>query len=318
MHITVCIPTRNRGLSIARTLRSLAASRYEDFDVVVVDQSETDATAQAVQEATAGDARFTYLHSQTVGAAAARNIAIAQAEGPIIAFTDDDCEVSPEWLAALVAAFSQYPKVGEVCGPVQAASHDAAAGFIPTYEIGRRALISSRWAMWRAGGIGANMAFRLETLRKAGPFDEILGPGAALYSCEEGDMTYRVLKAGYQVFNTPDAAVIHSGFRSFAEGKQFIRQTSLGVGAAYMKHLRLGDLGILPTMLYIGLIWCISWKNLLLLRKRTGLGRLLYYIRGILASFHFSIDRSTLLYRPREERASAAARPSDSLASLSE
>src|SRR5579871_5079677 len=91
MHVTVCICTRNRGSSIATTLRSVAASTYKDFDAVIVDQSTTDETAEAVRAVIAEDERFRYLRSQAVGASAARNVAIAQACGPLIAFTDDDC-----------------------------------------------------------------------------------------------------------------------------------------------------------------------------------------------------------------------------------
>src|SRR5690349_3490688 len=114
MHVTVCICTRNRGASIVATLRSLDASSYTDFDVVIVDQSTGDETAQAIRAATDGDARFSYLRSTSVGLAAARNLALAQARGPIIAFTDDDCEVSPQWLAALVDIFQQNADVGAV------------------------------------------------------------------------------------------------------------------------------------------------------------------------------------------------------------
>lgn len=113
-------------------------------------------------------------------------------------------------------------------------------------------------------------------------------------------MTYRILRAGYSVINTPDAPVLHRGFQTFAQGKTLVRDTYLAISAAYMKHLRLGDLAILPTLLYLWAFQCISWKDLLLLRKRSGLGRFLYYGRGLIASFQYQIDRQRKVYLPRQ------------------
>ncbi len=297
MHVTVCVCTRNRGSSIVTTLRSLAASSYEDFDVVVVDQSVADDTAQAVQETVADDARFRYVRSLTVGVAVARNIAIAQAAGPIIAFTDDDCEAPPEWLSALVEAFRQHPQVGEVCGVVQSIPYDPEAGHIPVFLLRRRQKITSPWAFWRAGGISANMAFRQEALQAAGPFDELLGPGGPLYAGEDRDMTYRILKAGYQVVNVPEAVVIHSGFRSWKDGgKLLVRHAYFGLGAIFMKHIRVGDMAIVPTIMNVWLFHCISWRKLLLLRRGSGLPNLVYYGRGFRASFHYPINRLQRCY----------------------
>src|SRR5712692_10762341 len=111
MHVTVCISTRNRGASIVATLRQLAASQYDDFDVVIVDQSTTDATAQAASEFVGDDARFTYLRTATCGSSVARNIAVEHARGPLLAFTDDDCEPSLDWLPLLVRHFVEHPEV---------------------------------------------------------------------------------------------------------------------------------------------------------------------------------------------------------------
>src|SRR6516162_6518530 len=97
MHVTVCIATRNRGSSVADTLRSLGASRYRDFDTVIVDQSVDDTTEQAVRLC-ADDLAITYVRSASAGLSHARNLCIEHASGPIVAFTDDDCEVGEDWL----------------------------------------------------------------------------------------------------------------------------------------------------------------------------------------------------------------------------
>ncbi len=302
MHVTVCICTRNRGHKIMATLQSLVASTYTDYDVVIVDQSTSDETAQAVEDVTAGDQRFQYLRSATVGLSAARNVAIGQARGPIIAFTDDDCEVSPTWLTVLADVFQRHPEVGEVCGTVQSAFYKAGSGYTPVFTVKAEEEIRSRWQLWRAGGIGANMAFRQEVFQAANVFDEILGAGGPLYSSEDLDMTYRVLRAGYSVLNTPDATVIHDGFRSLDETRVLIRQAYFSLGAMYMKYVRRGDMAILPTLLYTWWVRCVSWKKVFLLRRESGLGNFLAYMRGMLTSFQYPIDRRRWVYLPRQQQ----------------
>jgi glycosyltransferase involved in cell wall biosynthesis len=299
MHVTVCICTRNRGASIAATLRSLVAATYADFDVLIVDQSVTEETAQAIQAEVGEDKRFSYLRSPTVGKSIALNIAVAQARGPLIAFTDDDCEVKPNWLSVLVDTFSHYPDAGEVCGPVLAVPHNSTRGYIPTHMMKRPERVRSLWRMWRASGIGANMAFRQEALKAAGPFDELLGPGAEMHNSEDTDMTCRILEAGYSVCNEPEAIVLHSGFRSWDEdGKLILRRAYLSASLVYMKYLRLGNVAILPTLLCNLLSRCIYWKKVVLFRWRGGLGvrNLLSFLQGMRQSFHYGVDRQRRIY----------------------
>jgi len=295
MHVTVCICTRDRGPTVARSLRSVFASRYDDYDVVVIDQSTSDDTERTIEHLEVPRRRLTYVRSQTAGSSIAHNLAAEHAQGPIVAYTDDDCEVSPDWLRLIAAYFQANPNVGEVCGAVVAGPHEQEQGFVPDSVITRAELTSSPWLKWRERGIGANMAFRLDVLRAVGPFDVALGPGAPLRSCLDGDMSYRVLKAGYAVLDVQDAYVIHHGFRTWEEGTTLLRGVGLGMGAAYMKHLRLGDVAVIPTLLWE---WagCISWGRLIKFQRRSGLARFAFYAKGMLTSFQYRIDRSRRIY----------------------
>jgi hypothetical protein len=114
-----------------------------------------------------------------------------------------------------------------------------------------------------------------------------------------------MLKAGYVVAYIPEAYVIHHGFRTWAEARVQTKDAGFGMGAAYMKHLRLGDLAIVPTLV-ISWVCCISWKRLLLLRGRTGVAFFLAYARGMLASFPYQIDRRTRTYLPSGRAVHAA------------
>lgn len=297
MHVTVCICTRDRGDGIVGAVRSVLASSYSDFDVIVVDQSVSGETEAAMSRIVTDSARCRYLRSQTRGSSAAHNVAVSHAAGPILAFTDDDCVVAPDWLETLVRYFASEPRVGAIFGVVDAGAHDRSAGFIPTCAVPRARRVSSPWMKWREHGIGANMALRAEALAAAGPFDEMLGSGGTLYASLDRDMAYRILRAGYTVMDVPDARVVHFGFRTWAQGRPMMRRVGVGIGATYMKHLLLGDTAVLPT-LFVEWFRCVRWRRALTLRSRCGVACALGYLHGIALSFVYPRDRATRTYIP--------------------
>src|SRR5262249_21590538 len=87
--IAVVIPTRNRGAQAAEAA-SAVLSDSTDFELVVVDQSTDDATAEALRPLQ-GDPRLRVIRSQLRGASNARNAGVAATSSPLVAFTDDDC-----------------------------------------------------------------------------------------------------------------------------------------------------------------------------------------------------------------------------------
>jgi glycosyltransferase involved in cell wall biosynthesis len=301
MHVTVCVPTRDRKASLVRTLRALARLDYPDFDVIVVDQTAAiaddpaDASETILADLLACDARFTYIRSRTTGTSAARNLAIARARGQIVAFTDDDCEPASDWLRQIVAHFHTHPDVGLICGDVRPAPHDRTTSYVLTASVGRPRRIASPWLKWRDVGIGANMAFRREVLRVVGPYDELLCPGSALHSGQDRDITYRVLRAGYVVLDTPAVWVLHHGIRSLALSRARMHRTALGLGAAWMKYLRIGDVAVLPTLLHDWVGW-INWGRLVRLRRGCGVSNCVWFAWGLLASFRHEIDPRRRVY----------------------
>lgn len=297
-HLTVCVPTRDRGDRIGPTLISLKALQHEDFDVVVVDQSSDDGTAATFATLVADDARFRYLASPTTGSSTARNVAASCATGSLIAFTDDDCVVPPDWLTSLQLIFAKHPQAGLVCAAVHKGEHDPTQGYVPIFYPPRFEVIRSPWVKWRARGIGANLAMRADALRDVGPFDEVLGAGGPLHSCEDGDIVYRFLKAGYGVVNAPEPAVIHQGFRNWSQAGVIWRRALFACGADCMKHLRLGDPAIIPTLLYIWFGRTAKWGDVLRLRRQSGVALFLEFARGLLSGLRQPLDRRTRTFAP--------------------
>jgi glycosyltransferase involved in cell wall biosynthesis len=296
VRVTVCLATRNRGEAIGPTLASLLELDHESFEVVIVDQSEGDTAVRTFRRLVGTDDRFTFLQSDTVGLSVARNIATAVAHGEILAFTDDDCVVPKDWLGAIEELFTEHPEVMMICGAVLAGDHDPAAGAIPTFTPSRFQTLRSPWTKFKTRGIGANLAVRATALRRVGPFDEVLGAGGALKSCEDGDMEYRFLRAGLPILDAPHPAVVHSGFRTWAELRPLSRGALMACGATCMKHLRLHDPAILPTLVYLWLARTVRWNNAVRFRRPIGASLFYEFARGMIVSFRYRVDPRTGTY----------------------
>lgn len=112
--ISVIVPTFNEEDNIAQCLVSLShqsLSRSE-YEIIVVDGGSKDATCEIA--AKYADMVFTQT-SRKVGGA--RNDGVMAAKGDIIATTDADCILPPDWLKRIAEDFRD-PSVVQVYGPV--------------------------------------------------------------------------------------------------------------------------------------------------------------------------------------------------------
>ena len=108
--ISVVMPTYNKAAWLRRTLSAWRHQRFEDYEIVLVDDGSTDGTRDVVAEfETTLPIRF--LSGEHRGRSAARNWAIAAARGATIVFTDDDRIVSPSFLSEHVRAGAHHDVV---------------------------------------------------------------------------------------------------------------------------------------------------------------------------------------------------------------
>ena len=114
--MTVAICTRDRTEDLAICLDSLDRVDYEDFEIVVVDNAPASDATRLLVERRGG--RVRYVREPRPGLDWARNRAIAEATGDVVAFADDDVTVDPGWLRALAAAFGTDEAVAAVTGLV--------------------------------------------------------------------------------------------------------------------------------------------------------------------------------------------------------
>jgi len=204
--VSVAVCTLNRKNLLRRCLNGLFNLNYpkSKYDIIVIDGGSTDGTVNMLKN------EFPnvkiYLEKR-VGVSHARNKALELANGDFIAFTDDDCVVTKDWLYYLVTSFSS-PRIGAVGGPVRFLYHEkipckllvkAALG---GYDLGEK-------EMFVRFLITANIVIRREIFQHI-KFETILGRmGNMLFDNEDVEFCERMLKMGYHLLYNPKAIVYH-------------------------------------------------------------------------------------------------------------
>jgi glycosyltransferase involved in cell wall biosynthesis len=108
--VTVVIPLYNKAGEIRRCLDSVFAQSVEDFKVLVVDDGSTDDGGSIAAQT--GDSRVSVVRQSNLGASAARNRGIAEANTEWVALLDADDEWKPGFLAAVLALRERFPEAG--------------------------------------------------------------------------------------------------------------------------------------------------------------------------------------------------------------
>lgn len=235
--VSVLMCTRNRPEDIVFALPSVLSNVGVEYEVLVVDQSDDDRTAQFVRSLQNDHPHLRYLSTKTRGLSRARNLAIQEARGQILAFTDDDCETGTDWLATMVRLFEEDPEMAILFGRVQAPENVPAGAVVPCLYFNKR--IEMRGG--RILGMGANMAFRRDVPERLGPFDEALGGGAVLPGGEDFDFSFRAQRAGLKVVADPRLTLTHKSYRDARQWQRVVRLCGEGDAAFYIKHVRCGD-----------------------------------------------------------------------------
>ena len=215
--VSVIIATYNRAQSLWQTLTSLMVQKGMDcsYEILVVDNhsmDDTRAVAESFQKKNPQLIRYVFEPRQ--GVAYARNAGVANAQGRILAFVDDDVVVSDHWLRALWKCFQETGACavgGKIerkwdCEPPAWYSEEVGGCLIhQDFGSSRR-----RWNSESQHMVTANLAFRRDAFEKFGVFREELGRrGEELVGGEDREFYQRLVKAGALVMYEPEALVWH-------------------------------------------------------------------------------------------------------------
>jgi len=255
---SVVVCTRERPGQLKQCLASLQELSRKPDEIIVVDNApRSDATHQLVRQFPG----LRYIQEPRPGLDAARNAGIRNTTGEIVAFTDDDAVLHPDWIAQISQGFKN-PNVMAVTGLVLPAELETLAqflfethwgfgrGYVPKV-FGRQFFKREQGRgvpTWEIGA-GVNMAFRRAVFDQVGLFDERLDVGAA--GCSgDSEMWYRILSQGYACRYEPAAVVYHYHRREMsAFHRQIFHYMRGHVTALLIQFERSGHLGNIRRVL---------------------------------------------------------------------
>lgn len=218
MFVSVAIQTYNRSGMLAQTLESLRQLRppvAADYEVLVVDNNSKDDTPEVIRRyADELAPRLRSVFEPRQGLSHARNRALAEAKGDIVAFTDDDVCVDPGWLQALCDAFAKYS--ASVVGGRSYLIYPTPEGR-PSWLPAERETLYSRLDHGPEVCVGIdkdlfglNFSVLKRAAIEAGGFDVTFGRRGTNLACgEEEDLLNRIRQAGGIVVYEPGAVVGH-------------------------------------------------------------------------------------------------------------
>jgi glycosyltransferase involved in cell wall biosynthesis len=196
--VSVVIPVRNGAATMARCLVAAFASRYERFEVIVVDDGSDDQSAELIKTFPC-----TLIHLPVpAGASRARNVGASHSNGNILFFTDADCLLNEDTLAKAVAALS-------------AAGRDVVLGGTYTvkpaddrfFSVFQSVFINHAESRDRDNPdyIATHaMMLYADTFEKSGGFSEDFMP-----ILEDVDFSHRLRRAGHRLVMDPGIQVRH-------------------------------------------------------------------------------------------------------------
>lgn len=169
--VSVIVPAYNAAAFVGRTLASLCAQSFRDFEVIVVDDGSTDGTAQVVRDMAAHDGRIRLVQQANGGVAAARNRALSEARGPYVANLDSDDLWRPAFLERTVAALAELGSRGAFAF-ARSRWIDADDQLLPQADVALPASVGYRDLLLRNPvGNGSAMLMRTDLVRAVGGYD---------------------------------------------------------------------------------------------------------------------------------------------------
>lgn len=209
----ICI-TRNRPEHLLNLLQSLLVQQYVHFELIIIDQSDKKEIEPNIFSKLRQFSHVYYVLSPKKGKSRGLNQAIRLSSAPLLAFTDDDCIVSKNWIKTITQTFASHPAISGIYGMTLPYKPNIHTGQICpcTFNRGIAHTISTPRIHWKHIGFGNNMAYRKSIFLSLGGFKEWLGPGSIGSNAEDAEFALRTLDHKKTLYYNPMARVYHDGW----------------------------------------------------------------------------------------------------------
>lgn len=114
--ISIIIPVYNVKRYVGKCLDSIMRQKYENLDIVVVDDGSSDDSGEICDNLVKKDERIRVFHKKNGGLSDARNFGLKKAKGDIVAFVDGDDFVSEDYVSAMYEEMTRNNVDVVVCG----------------------------------------------------------------------------------------------------------------------------------------------------------------------------------------------------------
>ena len=222
MDATILICTFNRAGLLGETLRSLAGMHVDSrlrWEVLVVDNNSSDNTRAVTERYAAGfPAPVRWLFESRQGKSHALNTGIHASAGDVIVFTDDDVQVTPDWLDAGVRPLLERTDIDYTGGPV----HPLWESEPPAWINGKPGILWGPIALVDYGpepfifedrqriAMGVNMAVRRSLINRVGGFHpDLERSGKSLMGQGQAEFFFRTRAAGVRGLYLPEMKLNH-------------------------------------------------------------------------------------------------------------
>lgn len=256
--ISIIIPTFNRPGMLTLCLESLTRQDYpkEQFEVIVVNDGG-DQDLSAIVEPVSKIINVRLMNQRKAGPATARNTGVASSNGQFIAFTDDDCTPSADWLTVFASRLQQNPSRmygGHTINALKGNIYSAASQSLVDYLYGYAEAHRGHARFFTSN----NIAVARNMFESVGGFDTSF-PGAC---GEDRELCDRWLGLGHEMSFVPEAKVFHHHELTL---RTFWKQHfNYGAGAFLFRQCRarrgLMPLRFEPPAFYLGLVGH-GWKE---------------------------------------------------------
>jgi glycosyltransferase involved in cell wall biosynthesis len=252
--LTVLLATRNGGRILPAVLECFTRLQTPStgWKLVVIDNGSTDLTSDII----ASFQRrlpLTYRFEPRLGKNAALNRGLADLEGDLAIFTDDDVFPQADWLVRLRAAADSHPQYSMFGGVI-----------LPRWESG-----PPYWLNWAPAGpvftltdplltegptdpgnlYGPNMAIRGEVFKSGTRFDTSIGPRGANYAMgSESELVERLGRQGHKAWHVHDALVEHF-IRDYQTSKSWVLRRAVRFGRGQLRLLQAAEPAAVPSWL---------------------------------------------------------------------